>query len=140
MFLARKSAVAFHLHSAFVAPNNIVEGVVKMVSCPSQSLALVHFAYQLAIPAASKGPAQGRPASKDRSETDRVSLIGQETVQLVSSCLVIESHLIIYNLPYLRCYFRWSSGSKFSSYRTCRLIMLQKLVDANSRTLQPLLF
>ena len=75
MLSARKSVMAFHLHSAFVGPNNIVEGVMKMLSCPSQSLALVHFAYQLAIRAASKGPAQSRPASKDSLQTDQISFL-----------------------------------------------------------------
>ena len=67
---AGKSSMALHLYSALVAPNNVIKRIVKVVSCPSQSLSLVHLANQLTIGAASKGPAQSRPASEDCSQAD----------------------------------------------------------------------
>ena len=70
LFSAGESSMALHLYSAFVAPNNIIKRIVKVVSCPSQSLSLVHLANQLTIGAASKGPAQSRLSSEDCSQAD----------------------------------------------------------------------
>ena len=67
---AGESSMALHLYSAFIAPNNVIKRIVKVVSCPSQSLSLVHLANQLTIGAASKGPAQSHPASEDCSQAD----------------------------------------------------------------------
>ena len=110
--------MALHLDSTFIAPNNIIERVMQMVSCPSQLLELVYLAYQLTVGAASKGPAQSRPASEDCSQSDRLAFLSQEPVQLVSRGLVINPHLIFDDLLDLGHCFRWSSRSNFSSDRT----------------------
>lgn len=70
MLSAGKSTMALHLDSTLVSPNNIIEGVVEMLACPSQSLPLVNLPYQLTIGAASKRLSQSRPTSQDRSQTD----------------------------------------------------------------------
>ena len=119
--------MALHLDSTFIALKNIIERIMQMVSCPSQSLDLVYLPYQLTVGAASKGPAQSRPASGDCLQTDWVTFLGQEPVQLVSCGLIINLHLIFDDLLDLRRCFWWSSRSNFSPDQTSFSIFFRNL-------------
>ena len=89
-----KSRVAFHLHSALVAPDDVIKRIVKVVSCrcPSQSLAPVHLTNQLTIIGLPVPWKVQLKAVQHLRIVDWISFLSREPVQLVSCCLVIKPH------------------------------------------------